>query len=322
MLGPTERPPHATRARGDIAVPSNALFITCAVTGSGDSVGKSPHVPVTPAQIARAALEAHAAGAAIVHLHVRDPASGAPSRDAALFREVFQRIRERSTEVIINLTGGMGGDLYLGPEEAPLEFGPGTDFVGPAERMAHISELLPEIGSLDCGSLNFDEALYGTSPRYLRHMAQEYRTRGVRPEIEVFELGHIELARQLIAAGLIAEPALFQLCLGVRYGAPATPEAMMAMRAALPSTAVWTAFGVGRMQMPMVAQTVLLGGNVRVGLEDNLYLDKGVLATNAQLVERAVRIVELLGARVLSPAETRARLALLAAGARPSAHAS
>ena len=288
----------------------SAVFITCAVTGSGDSVSKSPHVPVTPEQIARAALEAHAAGAAIVHLHVRDPASGAASRDPALFREVVERIRERNSEVIINLTGGMGGDLVLGPDEAPLKFAAGTDFVGPRERMAHIAQLRPEIGSLDCGSLNFDEALYGTTPRYLRSLAQEYRSIGVRPEIEVFELGHIELARQLVVEGLIDPPALFQLCLGIKYGAPATTAAMTAMRAALPPGVEWSAFGVGRMQMPMVAQAVLLGGNVRVGLEDNLYLEKGVLASNAQLVERAVAIVELLGARVQSAAQVRERLTL------------
>jgi uncharacterized protein (DUF849 family) len=290
---------------------NNAVFITCAVTGSGDSVRKNPHVPVTPEQIAAAALEAHSAGAAIVHLHVRDPATGAASRDPILFREVFDRIRSRNSEVIINLTGGMGGDLVLGPDHAPLNFAPGTDFVGPEARIAHISELKPEIASLDCGSLNFDETLYGTTPRFLRHMAQEYRRRHVRPEIEVFELGHIELARQLMAEGLLDGSALFQLCLGIKYGAPATPEAMQAMRDALPAGVCWSAFGVGRMQMPMVAQAVLLGGNVRVGLEDNLYLERGVLANNAQLVERAVEIVELLGAQVLSSAEVRERLGLL-----------
>jgi len=291
-------------------MPSEAVFITCAVTGSGDSVRKSPHVPVTAAQIAAAALESHAAGAAIVHVHVRDPASGAPSRDTALYREVVERIRSRNAEVILNLTGGMGGDLVLGPDQTPLPLGQGTDLVGPRERIAHIVELLPEIGSLDCGSLNFDEALYATTPRYLREIAAAYRAGGVRPEIEVFELGHIELARQLIAEGLIPPPALFQLCLGIRYGAPATTQSMLAMRDALPREALWSAFGVGRLQMPMVAQAVLLGGNVRVGLEDNLYLERGLLATNAQLVERAVRIVESLGARVLSSAEARTRLML------------
>ena len=289
---------------------NTAVFITCAVTGAGDSAGKSPHVPVTPAEIAAAALDAHRAGAAIVHLHVRDPHTGKASRDPDLFRELYERVRERSSEVIINLTGGMGGDLLFGPEERPLEFAASTDFVGPQERMAHILALRPEIGTLDCGSLNFDELLYGTTPGFLRRMARSYRDSGVLPEVEVFELGHIELAKQLMEEGLLERRSLFQLCLGIRFGAPATPAAMFAMHQALPSGVVWSAFGVGRMQMPMVAQAVLLGGNPRVGLEDNLYLDKGVLATNAQLVERAVRIVESLGSRVLSAQETRARLGL------------
>jgi len=284
------------------------VFITCAVTGSADSVRKNPNVPVTPAQIAASALAAHAAGAAIVHLHVRDPQTGTASRDPKLFREVVERVRGENHDVILNLTGGMGGDLMLGPEGAPLDFSAGTDFVGPQERMAHLLELLPEIGSLDCGSLNFDEMIYGTTPGFLRTMAREYQRRNVRPELEVFELGHIELAKQLLAEGLIKQPALFQLCLGIKYGAPASSEAMQAMRDALPPGSLWSAFGLGRMQMPMVAQAVLLGGNVRVGLEDNLYLDKGVPATNAQLVERARTIVELLGVRVLSAPETRVRL--------------
>jgi len=286
------------------------VFITCAVTGSADSVRKNPHVPVTPAQIAASALEAHAAGAAIVHLHVRDPQSGLASRDPALFREVVDTIRSRNRSVILNLTGGMGGDLVLGPEQAPLALGTGTDFVGPHERIAHVLDLLPEIGSLDCGSLNFDELIYGTTPGFLRTMARAYQQKNVRPELEVFELGHIELAKQLLAEGLIDRPALFQLCLGIKYGAPATSEAMIAMRDALPPGSHWSAFGLGRMQMPMVAQAVLLGGNVRVGLEDNLYLGKGIAATNAQLVERARAIIELLGARVLTAPETRERLGI------------
>jgi uncharacterized protein (DUF849 family) len=286
------------------------VFITCAVTGSADSVRKNPNVPVTPAQIAASALEAHAAGAAIVHLHVRDPHSGIASRDPALFCEVVDRIRSRNSAVILNLTGGMGGDLAFGPENAPLALRAGTDFVGPHERMAHILDLMPEIGSLDCGSLNFDELLYGTTPNFLRTMARAYQQKKVRPELEVFELGHIELAKQLVSEGLIDQPALFQLCLGIKYGAPASSEAMMAMREALPAGAQWSAFGLGKMQMPMVAQSVLLGGNVRVGLEDNLYLDKGVAATNAQLVERARTIIELLGVRVLTAPQSRERLAL------------
>jgi uncharacterized protein (DUF849 family) len=286
------------------------VFITCAVTGSADSVRKNPNVPVTPAQIAASALEAHAAGAAIVHIHVRDPQSGLASRDPALFRDVVDRIRSRNDGVILNLTGGMGGDLMIGPEHAPLEFRAGTDFVGPHERMAHVLDLSPEIGSLDCGSLNFDELLYGTTPGFLRTMARAYQQKQVRPELEVFELGHIELAKQLMSEGLIDRPALFQLCLGIKYGAPATTEAMQAMRDALPEGSLWSAFGLGRLQMPMAAQSVLLGGNVRVGLEDNLYLDKGIPATNAQLVERARTIIELLGVRVLSAPETRERLGL------------
>ena len=289
---------------------ASEVFITCAVTGSADSVAKNPHVPVTPAQIAAAALEAHAAGAAIVHLHVRDPQSGLASRDPALFREVVQRIRSEHRGVILNLTGGMGGDILFGPEHEPLALRPGTDFVGPQERIAHVLDLVPEIGSLDCGSLNFDEQLYGTTPSFLRSMARAYQSRRILPELEVFELGHIELAKQLLAEGLIDRPPLFQLCLGIKYGAPASSESMQAMRDSLPPGSRWSAFGLGRMQMPMVAQSVLLGGNVRVGLEDNLYLDKGILATNAQLVTRARAIIELLGVRVLTAAETRERLGL------------
>jgi len=289
---------------------ASEVFITCAVTGSADSVGKNPHVPVTPAQIAAAALEAHAAGAAIVHLHVRDPQSGLASRDPALFREVVQRIRSENRGVILNLTGGMGGDILFGPEHEPLALRPGTDFVGPQERIAHVLDLAPEIGSLDCGSLNFDEQLYGTTPSFLRSMARAYQSRRILPELEVFELGHIELAKQLLAEGLIDRPPLFQLCLGIKYGAPSSSEAMQAMRDSLPPGSRWSAFGLGRMQMPMVAQSVLLGGNVRVGLEDNLHLDKGILATNAQLVTRARAIIELLGVRVLTAAETRDRLGL------------
>jgi uncharacterized protein (DUF849 family) len=265
---------------------------------------------VTPTQIAASALDAHAAGAAIVHLHVRNPNTGAASRDPALFREVVDRIRQKNSEVVLNLTGGMGGDLMIGPEDAPLSFRAGTDFVGPNERITHVMELAPEIGSLDCGSLNFDELLYGTTPGYLRSMARAYQQKNVRPELEVFELGHIELAKQLITEGFINQPALFQLCLGIKYGAPASSEAMQAMRDALPPGSPWSAFGLGRMQMPMVAQAVLLGGNVRVGLEDNLYLGRGVPATNFQLVERARAIIELLGVGVLTASQTRERLGL------------
>jgi len=287
------------------------VFISCALTGAGDTVKRSPHVPITPEQIARAGLDAAKAGASILHIHVRDPESGAPSRRVDLYREVVERIREENHEVILNLTGGMGGDVTLGEEE-PLPPGPGTDLVGPDERIEHIVALRPDICSLDCGSLNFDDLLYLTTPTYLRRMAKSIRHLGIRPEIEVFDTGHIHLARQLIGEGLIAEPPLFQLCLGIKWAAEASARGMRAMQELLPPNAIWAGFGLGRMQMPMVAQAVLLGGNVRVGLEDNLYLERGVLATNAQLVERAAKIVELLGAHVLSPAETRAKLGLRA----------
>lgn len=286
------------------------VFITCAVTGASDAASKSPHLPITPEQIARSALDAHAAGAAIVHLHVRDPKTGAASRSPELFREVVDRIRSVNREVIINLTGGMGGEILFGPIENPLSFHPSTDFVGPNERMHHIIELSADIGSLDAGSVNFDDALYATTPTFLRRMCEAYKAAGVRPEIEVFELGHIELAKQLIKEGLIESPPLFQLCLGIKYAAPSNTEAMKAMRDALPQGSIWAAFGIGTLQMPMVAQAVLLGGNVRVGLEDNLYLERGVLATNAQLVERAKTIVELLGSHVMTAGETRAKLGL------------
>lgn len=285
-------------------------FITCAVTGGGDFADKSPHVPVTPQEIADSALEAHEAGAAIVHLHVRDPKTRVGSRDIGLYRELVTVIRERNKDVIINLTGGMGGEILFGAAGSPLPPVAGTDFVGPCERMNHILELKPEIASLDTGSLNFDDALYATTPTWLRSMADSYREASVVPEIEVFELGHIELAKQLIKEGHLARPAIFQLCLGIKYGAPATPDAMMAMRNALPADSIWAGFGLGAMQLPMAAQAVLMGGNIRVGLEDNLYLERGVLATNAQLVAKARQIVEAMGARIRTAAETRTLLNL------------
>jgi uncharacterized protein (DUF849 family) len=289
------------------------VIVTCAVTGAGDTPGKSPHVPVTPQQIATSCLEAAAAGAAIVHIHVRDPKSGAPSRDDSLYAEVVERIRASNSELILNLTGGMGGDLLLGDAD-PLAYGKTTDCVSADGRITHSLKLAPDIGSLDIGVLNFDEVIYATKPSYSRQIAQAYQAAGIRPEIEAFELGHIELTKQLIAEGVLAERALFQLCLGIKYGAPATVDAMKAMRDALPPGAMWSAFGVGRQQFPMVAAAVLLGGHVRVGLEDNLYLEKGVLATNAQLVEKAVSIVRLLGASVMSAQEARSYLALSRSG--------
>ncbi|CRM09308.1 MULTISPECIES: beta-keto acid cleavage family enzyme [Pseudomonas] len=291
------------------------VIITCALTGAGDTTSRSPHVPVTPKQIAAAAVEAAKAGATVVHCHVRDPATGRFSRDVALYREVMERIREADIDIIVNLTAGMGGDLEIGGGENPMEFGPNTDLVGPLTRLAHVEELLPEICTLDCGTLNFGDGdtIYVSTPAQLRAGAKRIQALGVKAELEIFDTGHLWFAKQMIKEGLLDNP-LFQLCLGIPWGAPADTTTMKAMVDNLPADAVWAGFGIGRMQMPMAAQAVLLGGNVRVGLEDNLWLDKGVLATNGQLVERAGEILSRLGARVLSPAEGRIRMGLTKRG--------
>lgn len=285
------------------------VIISCAVTGAGDTVGKHPAIPVTPRQIADAAIEAAEAGAAIAHLHVRDPQTGKAARDLALYREAVGHIRASGVDVVINLTAGMGGDFVFDPAN-PGRGGPGTDMADAAERVAHVEELRPEICTLDCGSLNFGNGAYLATADVLREMARRIQAAGVRPEIEAFELGHIWLAKQLMKEGLIDEPALFQLCLGIPWGAEATTEAMVAMRNHLPPGCNWAGFAIGRMQMPFVAQAVLLGGNVRVGLEDNIWLDRGVPASNGALVTRAREIIERLGARVLGPAEARTKLGL------------
>jgi uncharacterized protein (DUF849 family) len=278
------------------------VFISCAVTGAGDTVGKHPDVPVTPKQIADAALEAARAGAAIAHCHVRDPETGVGSRDPALYREVVERIRESDSDVIINLTSGMGGDLAIGHGESPMDFGNDSDLVGPETRLC----------SLDCGTLNFGDGnmIYVSTPDMLRAGAKRIQSLGVKPELECFDTGHLWFAKQMIAEGLVDSPPMFQLCHGIPWGAPANTATMKAMVDNLPEDAVWAGFGIGRMQMPMVAQTVLLGGHVRVGLEDNLYLEKGVYASNGALVERAASIVTLMGAKVVGPDEARAKLGL------------
>jgi uncharacterized protein (DUF849 family) len=287
------------------------VIVTCAVTGAGDTVGKHPAIPVTPTQIADAAIEAAKAGAAIAHIHVRDPKTGKGSRDPALYREVVERVRSSDTDVVINLTAGMGGDFEVRDDE-PAKAGPATDMVGPLERLVHVEELLPEICTLDCGTLNFGDGnmIYVSTPKYLREGAKRVRELGVKPELEVFDTGHLWFAKQMLKEGLLAEPPLFQICLGIPWGAPADTTSMKAFVDQLPTNCHWAGFGISRMQMPMVAQAVLLGGNVRVGLEDNMYLDKGVFASNGQLVERAVKIVQLLGARILTPAEARRKLGL------------
>ncbi|BDH66557.1 3-keto-5-aminohexanoate cleavage protein [Streptomyces sp. PLM4] len=287
------------------------VIITCALTGAGDTVRKSPHVPVTPEQIARNAVEAAAAGAAVVHIHVRDPETGDPSRDPKLYREVVERIKETGTDVVINLTAGMGGDLVIDPDD-PLTHLPGTDLVGGLERLPHVEDLLPDICTLDCGSLNFGDGsnLYVSTPDMLRAGARRIQELGIRPELEIFDTGQLWFAKQLLAEGLLDAPTVFQLCMGVPWGAPADPGVLQSMVNMLPDGARWASFALGRMQMPWVAQSILLGGHVRVGLEDNLYLGKGNKATNAQLVERAVSLTESIGARVATPDEARATLGL------------
>lgn len=288
------------------------VFITCAVTGSGQSHKKSPLVPITPAQIAEACIEAAKAGAAIAHVHVRDPETGAPSRDPALYREVVERVRAADTDVVLNLTAGMGGDIVLGSAEAPLPLSPASDIVGATERLVHVEELLPEICTLDCGTMNFAEADYvmTNTPGTLRAMAKRIQAAGVRPEIEVFDTGHLWMAKTLVEEGLIDDPVMIQLCMGIPYGAPEDPNSLMAMVNNIPAGWVYSMFSIGRMQMPYVAQAALAGGNVRVGLEDNIWLDKGVLARNGDLVDRAATILTAMGCRILGPAEVRAKLKL------------
>jgi uncharacterized protein (DUF849 family) len=285
------------------------VIVTCAVTGAADTVARSDRVPVTPAAIATACIEAAREGAAIAHVHVRDPRTGQGSRELALYREVVERVRDSGTDVILNLTTGMGGD-YVPDESDPARGGAGTDLVPPLVRLEHIEALRPGLCSLDCGTMNFGTSVFMNTPAHLKQMAARIRELRVKPELEVFELGHIRFAKELIARGLIDPPPLFQLCLGIPWGAPADLPTLLAMRDALPAKALWSAFGIGREQFPMVTQAVLLGGNVRVGLEDNLYLAHGRLATNAELVARAVEIIGRLGRSIASASTARQRLGI------------
>lgn len=290
------------------------MFITCAVTGAGDTTGRSEHVPVTPEQIADSAIEAARAGAAVVHIHVRDPATGHGSRDPALFRAVVERIRASDVDPVLNLTAGMGGDLVLGGEDSPLPPDPhGTDMAGAAERLAHVEELRPEICTLDCGTMNFaagGDYIMANTPGMLRAMARKVRDLGVRPELEVFDTGHLVLVNEMVDEGLIDDPPLIQLCMGIPYGAPDDLPTLLAMVGRLPRGAVFSAFAIGRMQLAYAALAPIVGANVRVGLEDNLYLSRGRLATNAELVERAVGILEGMNVRVMGPDDVRERLSL------------
>jgi uncharacterized protein (DUF849 family) len=290
------------------------VFITCAVTGAGDTVGKSPHVPVTPEQIASSAIDAAKVGAAVVHIHVRDPKTGVGSRDVDLYREVVERIRASDVDVVINLTAGMGGDMVLGGAETPLPLATeGTDMAGAIERLAHVEALLPEICTLDCGTMNFasgGDYIMVNTPAILRSMAKRVQELGVRPELEVFDFGHLVQVKEMVAQGLLDDPLVIQLCMGIAYGAPDDPNTFMAIVNQLPPGAIFSAFSIGRMQIPFVAMAALAGGNVRVGLEDNLYLGAGKLASNADLVGRAVDILHSMNARVMNAEEVRAKLKL------------
>jgi uncharacterized protein (DUF849 family) len=289
------------------------VFITCAVTGAGDTVGKSGHVPITPKQIADSAIDAARAGAAVVHCHVRDPETGAAARRLDLYREVTGRIRSADIDVVLNLTAGMGGDLVFGNVEAPFPLNPnGTDMAGATERVAHVAECLPEICTLDCGTMNFSLGDYvmTNTPSMLREMARQMTALGVRPEIEAFDTGHLWFAKQLVEEGLIEDPVLIQLCMGIPWGAPDDLNTYLAMVNNVPKTWTFSAFSIGRNALAYPAAAVLAGGNVRVGLEDNLYAGKGMLATNAQLVEKAVGVIEGMGARIIGPAQVREKLNL------------
>lgn len=289
---------------------SRYVILTCAITGGGDTTGKHPAIPVTPQQIAISALEAAEAGAAIVHLHVRNPQTGKPSTDFELYREATERIRAANQDVIINLTTGPGA-RFIPSNENPAVGGPGTSLMTPAARVLHVEKLRPEICSLDIATMNFGEFAFVNIPEHIRTMGRAIAAAGVLPELEAFDVGHLRLALHLLEVGALRQPVFFQICLGVPWGAPATSETMMFMRDMLPKGCAWTGFGIGPQQFPMVAQSVLLGGHARVGLEDNLYLERGILApSNAALVEKAVKILNALDTVPANPAQARQILGL------------
>jgi uncharacterized protein (DUF849 family) len=289
------------------------VIITCAVSGNAPFNRRHPAFPVTPAQIASSCVEAALSGAAIVHIHVRNPQTGEGSRDPKLFKEVVDRVRDTGTDVVINLTGGLGAFFLPDPADEGRAL-PGSDVAPVEERMKHLEICRPDIASLDITSGNQVEGpiefVYLNTTRTLRAMARRFRELGIKPELEAFGAGDIEFGKALISDGLVKDPPLFQFVLGVKWCAPADSKTILYMRDLLPPKSMWAALGTGRLQMPVLAQTALLGGNVRVGLEDNLYLKRGVFATNGQLVERARVILEALGYEVATPAEARRMLGL------------
>src|SRR6201994_2380510 len=293
-----------------MTAPVQKTFITCAITGNLTRPDQSPYLPITPQQIADSALEAAEAGAAIAHIHVRDPATGVPSMEIDLYRDVMDRIRARNNDLIINLTTGPGG-RFVPSEADPKAAGPGTTLIAPEKRVEHVELLRPDICTLDLNTMNSGGEVVINTPRNVRVMAERMKAAGVLPEIELFDSGDCHLARDMLADGSLKGPGLFSLVLGVKYGFSATPETMFYARSLLPPGAIWSGFGIGRAELPMVAQAFLLGGHVRVGMEDNLYMSKGVLAkTNAELVTHAVGILKMLGADVASAKDARGMLGL------------
>ncbi|MBH0229417.1 3-keto-5-aminohexanoate cleavage protein [Halobacillus yeomjeoni] len=282
----------------------NKVLLTAAVTGAGDTVKKNPNVPVTPKEIAESAIASAKAGASVAHVHARDPETGGISHNVEHYREIVDRIRESETDVIINITSGGGGD-FIPSLQTPAAGGDGTDIQTPEQRHEPVGELLPEMCTLDCGSTNFGNMIYMSPTDWLREQAKLVQESGVKPELECFDTGHIRFAKQLINEGLVDGDPMFQFCLGIPWGAEADAETMMYMKNRLPEDAHWSAFGIGRMQFPMAAQAAQLGGNIRVGLEDNIYLSKGVLASNEQLVDKAVQQLSAHDMEPMSPQEAR-----------------
>ena len=290
-----------------------SVIITCAVTGGVDEViEKHPRIPKSPNEIAEACLASAEAGAAQVHIHVRDPETGMPANDIELYDSVMVQIRKHNREVVINLTGGMDGEIVLKPTFPPELDLENTSLKSPEERVRHIVELKPDVASLDCGIFGDEDGIYFVSMTDLQYMADAMRSAGVKPEIECFDLRHVRNGLNLIKDGFIDGPPLFQICLGTWAGADANPDVLRGMVAQLPEGAVWSAFGVGRKQMPIAALAAVLGGQVRVGLEDNLYLRKGVLANNQDLVRNAAEIIDRMGYAIATPQEARERLGLRA----------
>jgi len=288
----------------------NKVIITVAVTGAMGDKSKHPTMPVSPKEIAESALEAHSAGASVAHIHVRDPETSEPSMAFELYQEVVERIRD-SSDILISLTTGAGARIV--PDNSdPVGMGPGTTWRSPEKRTEHVVRLKPELCSIDVGSMNFGSRVFANAMPHVQDIASQVKAAGVKPELEVFDLGHIEIAKSLLEKGLVESPPFFQLCLGIPWGIPGNSKSMLLMKENLPSNAIWAAFGIGPASFPMVAQSILLGGHVRVGFEDNFYISHGIPAeSNAHLVEKAVSILKVLDKQPASPIEAKEILGLI-----------